>query len=185
MTDKPCNVSNRNYLKPFEVNTLILAASNTRHPTRDKLIIYLLYRHGLRVSELINLTLHDIDLKSGLIHVNRLKGSKDSIQPLQAVTIRLLNKYLKERNSDSNYLLLSNRKQPLHRFTVTKLIMRLSDKANLPIKATAHTLRHSCGYALINKGVPLEVVQDYLGHVKIDNTRIYTKLNSKRFNKLW
>ena len=185
MTTKDRNVQNRNYLEQHEVNRLLVYASKTRQSLRDKLIILLLYRHGLRVSELTSLKLDSIDLKTGRIRIKRLKGSNDSNQPLQGDVIRLLRKYLRERKHESNYLILSNRGQPIARNTVTQLINDLSIKANLPIKASAHTLRHSCGYYLANIGTPIEVIQDYLGHKNINNTRIYTRLSSHKFNNLW
>ena len=185
MADKMRNVSKRNYLTPDEVDELLSAAAKTRQPTRNKLIILLLYRHGLRVTELCNLQTHHIDIKSGLINVFRLKGSKDSVQPLQRDTIKLIKKYLNTRKPQSNYLIISNRDQPIDRITVTNLIKRLSKQAKLPIIASAHTLRHSCGYYLANNNIPLQIIQDYLGHKDANNTRKYTQLNSKQYNNLW
>lgn len=185
MVDKDCNVSKRNYLKEHEVNELLNVCSTTKEVHRNRLILLLLYRHGLRVSELINLQIDHIDFKEGKLEVYRLKGSNNSVHPLQRDTINLLRKYLKERKHDSNYLLLSNRGNVISRFTVTNLIKHLSKLANLPITASAHTLRHSCGYYLANKDYPLQIIQDYLGHKNANNTRIYTKLNSNKFKNLW
>lgn len=185
MTEKQRNVSKRNYLKEHEVNDLLTQAKKDRESTRNQLIILLLYRHGLRVSELCDLEVGHIDFKDGLIEVFRLKGSKDTVQPMQRDTIYLIKKYLKERKCTSNYLICSQSGSTISRITVTNLIKRLSKQAKLPIIASAHTLRHSCGYYLANKDIPLQVIQDYLGHKDANNTRKYTQLSSNKFRNLW
>jgi integrase len=177
-----------NWVTETEVKELIKATQKTRYPVRNKLIILMLYRHGLRESELCNLKLDYIDFEQSKIFIKRLKGSNDFTHPITGDELRLIRRYLRIRTGKkylkSPWLFLSERGNQLSRFTVIKMLEVCCKKAGLR-KITPHMLRHGCGYYLANKGFDLRVIQDYLGHKNVQNTVIYTRLSGKQFEGMW
>jgi site-specific recombinase XerD len=182
----------REYLTADEVERL-LAASKTasRNPERDYAIMLLAYRHGLRVSELCSLKLSDVNLETGEFHVARLKGSDSGSHPFYNGESAAIRAWLVERAKlnppeSCDTLFISERRRPLSRITVWLMISQVAQAAGLEhLDVHPHMLRHSCGYALINKGVDVRTIQGYLGHKSISSTVRYTKLDSRRFAKLF
>jgi len=173
----------REYLTPSEIEDLITAASKLgRHRHRDKSLILIGYRHGLRVSELIALRWDMVDLKQGQIHVTRLKGGSDSVHPLRGPEIRALRRL--QRDYDSPYVFCSERGGPLTASSIRKLVARAGEKAGL-VNVHPHMLRHSCGYYLANRGIDTRAIQAYLGHRNITHTVRYTELSDQRFRDFW
>ncbi len=173
----------REYLTPSEIEDLITAAGTIgRHRHRDKSLILMGYRHGLRVSELIALRWDMVDLKQGQIHVTRLKGGSDSVHPLRGPEIRALRRL--QRDYDTPYVFCSERGGPLTASSIRKLVGRAGDKAGL-VNVHPHQLRHSCGYFLANQGIDTRAIQHYLGHRNITHTVRYTELASDRFKEFW
>lgn len=175
----------REYLTSDEVESLRKAASSIgRHSHRDDTLILLMFRHGLRVSEAIDLQWDQIDLKQGFIHVARLKNGKASTHPLYGLEIRALRK-LQRDYPNSRYLFVSERKAPITSRTAHHIISRAGEIAQLGFSIHPHMLRHSTGFYLANKGTDTRTIQAYLGHSNINNTVIYTELSPNRFKKLW
>ncbi len=173
----------REYLTPSEIEDLITAAGKLgRHRHRDKSLILIGYRHGLRVSELIALRWDMVDLKQGRLHVTRLKGGSDSVHPLRGPEIRALRRLL--RDNDSPYVFCSERGGPLTASSVRKLIARAGETAGL-VNIHPHMLRHSCGYYLANRGIDLRAIQAYMGHRNVQNSVRYTELSDQRFKTFW
>jgi len=107
------------------------AAGRTgRHGHRDKTLILIAYRHGLRVSELVNLRWEMVDLQAGLIHINRLKNGVPSIHPVRGVEIRALRR-VKRDYPVTDYVFISERKGPMTTATVRKLIARAGEGTSL------------------------------------------------------
>ena len=178
-------VRSREYLTPDEVEGLIKAAKNIgRHGHRDAALILLAYRHGFRVSELIALRWDQIDLKQGLLHVNRLKNGTPSNHPIRRPEIRALRR-LQREYPETPYVFVTERKGPLTPSTVRKIVARAGREAKLPFPAHPHMLRHACGYKLANDGHDTRAIQHYLGHKNITHTTRYTELASDRFNGFW
>ena len=175
----------REYLTGAEVEALMSAAGRTgRHGNRDKTLILIAYRHGLRVSELVNLRWEMVDLQAGLIHVTRLKNGVPSIHPIRGVEIRALRR-VKREYPDTDYVFVSERKGPLTTATVRKLLARAGEVAHLPFSVHPHMLRHSTGYKLANDGQDTRAIQHYLGHRNIQHTVRYTELSPDRFQNFW
>lgn len=175
----------REYLTPSEVDDLISAASRTgRHGHRDKTLILIAYRHGLRVTELVNLRWEMIDLQDGLIHINRLKNGVPSLHPIRGTELRALRK-VKRDYPETDYVFVSERKGPMTTATVRKLIARAGAVADLPFSVHPHMLRHSTGYKLANDGQDTRAIQHYLGHRNIQHTVRYTELSPDRFQDFW
>jgi len=178
-------VRSREYLTAQEVESLINAARKTgRHGHRDATLILLTYRHGLRVSELVSLRWEQIDLKQGLLHVNRVKNGSPSSHPVRGPEIRSLRR-LKRDYPESPYVFVTERKGPLTTSTVRKLITRAGEIASIGFPVHPHMLRHACGFKLANDGQDTRALQQYLGHKNIQHTVRYTELSSKRFNEFW
>jgi site-specific recombinase XerD len=182
----------REYLTADEIERL-LAASKTAspNPERDYAILLLAYRHGLRVSELCSLKLSDVNLEVGEFHVSRLKGSDSGSHPFYNGESAAIRAWLVERAKlnqpeSCDTLFISERRKPLSRVTVWLMISQVAQAAGLEhLDVHPHMLRHSCGYSLINRGVDVRTIQAYLGHASISSTVRYTKLDSKRFAKLF
>ena len=161
------------------------AAKNLgRHGFRDATMILLAFRHALRVSELIALRWDQVDLKQGLLHVNRLKNEVTSTHPLRGPEIRSL-RQLERDYQDTPYIFVTERKGPLTASTVSKMIARAGQEVEIGFPVHPHMLRHACGYKLANDGHDTRAIQHYMGHRNIQHTVIYTELSPKRFDCFW
>jgi type 1 fimbriae regulatory protein FimB/type 1 fimbriae regulatory protein FimE len=175
----------REHLTPAEIDRLIAAARGLgRHGDRDAAMILLAYRHGLRVSELTGLRREQVDLRQGLLHVNRRKNGLPSTHPLRGPELRALRKIFRDY-PETAYVFVSERRAPMTAATFRKLIARAGDAAGLGMPIHPHMLRHSTGFKLANDGQDTRAIQHYLGHRNIQYTTIYTQLASDRFNDFW
>ncbi len=184
---KPLNRERRTreYLMPDEVDRLMKAARKVgRHRTRDAAMILLMYRHGLRVGEVIDLRWEQLDLEQGLFHVRRLKQGNPSIHPLRGVELRALHG-VQRKYPKSPYVFISERGGTLNDSTVRKMIARAGTLAGIPFPVHPHMLRHATGFYLANKGFDTRAIQAYLGHRNITHTVRYTELVPGRFNEFW
>jgi type 1 fimbriae regulatory protein FimB/type 1 fimbriae regulatory protein FimE len=145
-------VRSREYLTDNDVARLIRAAKSLgRHGHRDATIIMLAYRQAFRVSELIALRWDQVDLKQGLLYINRLKNGTPSNHPIRGPEIRAL-RSLKQDYPETPYVFVTERKGPLKAATVRKLDARAATHAEIPFPVHPHMLRHACGYKLANDG---------------------------------
>ena len=176
------------HLTETEVGRLIAAAKGSRNEARDRCLLLLMFRHGLRVSEACSMKLHQVNLEGRILHVGRLKNGLSTTHPLRSEELRVIRAWLKRREAmaaDSDALFLSERRQPLNRRTVWALIRSYGKMAGLGVAVHPHMLRHACGFALADQGADTRLIQDYLGHRSIQHTVLYTAANPARFEKLW
>jgi type 1 fimbriae regulatory protein FimB len=182
-------LNKRKYLTNEEIKLVLHASRNGTYPRRDECFIKMCFIHGFRVSELCNLTFSDINLEDGIVHVNRLKNGLKTTHPLLKSEIILLRKWIKERltwrDADTPWVFLSRKGGPLSRQQVYQLLRLYGIQAGIPVSLSPHMLRHSCGYALANKGADTRLIQDYLGHRNIQHTVLYTSSNAARFIGVW
>ena len=182
---KNSDVRSREHLTLDEVERLMDAAGKTgRHRHRDRTLILIAFRHALRVSELVALRWDQVDLKQGLLHVNRSKNGSPSTHPLRGPEIRALRR-LQRDYPETPYVFVTERKGPLTTSSVRKLITRAGEKAELGFSAHPHMLRHACGFYLANEGQDTRAIQHYMGHKNIQHTVRYTELAADRFNGFW
>lgn len=182
---KNIEVRSREYLTADEVDKLIAGARSVgRHGHRDSTMILTAYRHGLRVAELVALRWDMVDLKQGVLHVNRLKNGVTSTHPIRGPELRALRK-LKREYADTPYLFVTERKGPLTTSAVRKIMARAGETAKLGLAIHPHMLRHSTGYKLANDGHDTRAIQHYLGHRSIQHTVRYTELAANRFKDFW
>jgi type 1 fimbriae regulatory protein FimB len=178
----------KNFLTEAEVEGLLKAARKGRHRVRNYAMLLLAFRHGLRVSELINLVMADLDLNTGRLFVRRLKGSLSTSHPLEGDEIRALRAWLRQRIDApccNSPLVFVSERGPMTRQAFNYICAKIGKRAKLSINVHPHILRHSCGFALANKGCDTRLVQDYLGHRNITHTQIYTRTAAVRFEGLW
>ncbi len=182
---KNADYRSREYLTEDEVKQLMEAAGRVgRHCHRDETLILLAYRHGLRVTELVSLRWEQVDLKQGLIHVNRLKQGNPSVHPVRGPELRALRR-LQRDYPTLPYVFSSERKAPLTDDAIRKIVSRAGKEARLPFTVHPHMLRHACGYKLAKAGQDTRAIQHYLGHKNIQHTVRYTQLSSDRFKDFW
>jgi type 1 fimbriae regulatory protein FimB/type 1 fimbriae regulatory protein FimE len=171
--------STRQHLTSTEIDRLKKAAACN---PRNLLLIHLAYHHALRVSELLNLKWSDIDLENRTIYVRRLKGSESAYHPLSVQSHTLLMEHHRKRPesaaSEPSQLLFT-----IGSNAVYKITQQLGLKAKIAVPVHPHMLRHSAGFALVNKNVDLRVIQEYLGHKNVQHTVRYTKLAEGRFSE--
>jgi len=178
----------RKHLTGLEVEKLLAATKGTRNEARDRCLILLMFRHGLRVSEAVGLKLSDVDLEGRSLHVRRLKKGLTTTQPLRGDELRVLKAWLSERTRmkpQGKALFISERRQSLSRKTAWVIIRDYGKDAGLGVASHPHMLRHACGYALADQGADTRLIQDYLGHRNIQHTVRYTASNPARFERLW
>ena len=158
---------------------------------RDRTMLEVLYATGMRVSELINLTLERVDLNMKYI-IAFGKGSKERIVPLGSVAAEFLQRYLEkvrpkltheDRNTNIVFLAFGGHELTRQRFW--QIIRAYGRKANINKALTPHILRHSFATHLLDNGADLRSVQELLGHSDISTTQIYTHLTNKRLRDIY
>src|SRR3974390_1356554 len=165
----------REYLTEAEVQRLITSAKGNRWGHRDSMMVLLAYRHGLRASELVDLRWDQVEFKTAILHVRRVKQGTPSSHPILGEELRALRRLQREQE----------RGAPFSTAGFARMIERAGVDAKLAFKAHPHMLRHSCGYALANKGHDTRALQAYLGHRNIQHTVRYTELSPTRFKDFW
>ena len=171
----------REYLTPVEVEHLMQTAQRRgRYGHRDATMILLAYRHGFRVAELCALRWDQVDLKQGLLHVQRLKQGVPSVHPLRGPELRALRRVQRDMPSAS-YVFTTERGSPMTCAGFRKLLARTGDASTLAFPIHPHMLRHACGSKLANDGHDTRAIQHYLGHKNIQHTGRYTVLQAARF----
>ena len=181
-------MNDRKYLVSTEVDKLISATKGGRNEARDRCLLLLMFRHGLRVSEACALQLGQVDTESRVLHVARLKKGLSTTHPLRADEIKVIKTWLAIRaktKPDTDAFFISERRAALSRKRAWSAIRHYGELAGLPLPTHPHMLRHACGFALADQGADTRLIQDYLGHRNIQHTVIYTAANPARFERLW
>lgn len=170
-----------------EVNNLLDINLVSPFDYRNKAMLELIYGTGLRVSELVNLTLNNLDFTNCIIRIIG-KGNKERIIPLGEYSMYYLNLYMEKRHlllkkDPCEALFLNNHGQAITRQGFFKTLKALLREKNLNEEASPHTLRHSFATHLLNGGADLRSIQEMLGHSDISTTRIYTHVGDNKVKK--
>ena len=151
---------------------------------RDAAMIEILYATGMRISELVNLKLTDIDLNRSVLKVLG-KGSKERLIPYGEKASEALSIYLKDRiKSECKHVFLSNRGSKITRGAFWQRIKIYIKRENLKSSISPHTLRHAFATHLLNRGADLRSIQILLGHSDLSTTQIYTHIAKKRLGEI-
>ena len=170
-----------------EVDKLLNINLNTPFDYRNKAMLELLYGTGLRISELLDLKLNDIDFENCIIRCLG-KGNKERIVPIGEYVIFYLQKYLECRNCflkirKSDYLFLNSRGGRLSRFSFFKILKKLLITQQIHKDISPHSLRHSFATHILEGGGDLRSIQELLGHSDISTTKIYTHISNKQIKQ--
>lgn len=174
----------RDYLTQSEIDLLLTASRKGRFGIRDYAMLLLMFRHGLRVSELVGLRKGDLDLDAGRIWVNRKKGGLSTTQPLAGDELRALKAYLRTRGDQLPWVFLSSQSGRMTRQNFNYLIKSAGERAGLD-DLHPHMIRHSCGHVLADGGMDTRLLQDWLGHRDIRHTSWYSRTSASRFEGVW
>ena len=169
----------------------LLKAPNIREPmgVRDKAMLELIYATGMRVSELINLKMDDLNMGVGFIKCLG-KGQKERVVPFGSKAREWLVRYLDKARTSflkkkvSNFLFLTRLSRPMSRQMFWKIIKKYAVEARIKKDIMPHTLRHSFATHILERGADLRVVQEMLGHSDISTTQIYTHINKERLKSI-
>jgi integrase/recombinase XerD len=145
---------------------------------KHKSILTLTFSVGLRVSEVVNLRIEDIDSKRMLIHIKNAKGRKDRIVPLSQIVLDLLRLYYKQYKP-INYLFNGQNTEQYSIGSCQKIYKKYIDD-----ESSIHTLRHSSATALLENGTDLRIIQKILGHSNVKTTEIYTHISNQILSKV-
>ena len=178
------------FLKNEEIDKILsVCENNTPLEERDTLVLELLYATGLRVSELVNIKISDINKSDKSIKVLG-KGSKERIVLYNNHTKVALDKYLSDgyhslNKKNNGYLILNNRGDKISDRYIRDIINKYVKKAGLDIKISPHTLRHTFATDMLEEGSDLMTVKELLGHESLNTTSIYTHITNEQIRKTY
>jgi len=175
-----------------EVDQLLAApaALDSSRGRRDRAILELLYATGMRVSEVVNLDVGDVDPASGTVRCIG-KGNKERVIPIYDRAIHAVEEYLERarvqllKKPEQKALFLNHRGNRLTRQGLWLIIRRYVEELGIKTPVTPHTLRHSFATHLLNGGADLRNVQELLGHANISTTQVYTQVSSDRLRSAY
>jgi len=166
-------------LSAKEISKILEVTNNLKHKT----ILVLIYSAGLRLGELVNLEIGDIDSESMKIHIREAKGKKDRYVMLSEKVLQLLREYYRKYKPE-RYIIEGQNGGKYSPKSVQSVFKRALKKAGIRKKATVHTLRHSFATHLLDEGTDIRYIQELLGHKKLETTQIYTHVSSYSINKI-
>ncbi len=175
-------------LSEEEIDKLLNFSLNDNYSYRNKAMLELMYSSGLRVSEVINLKVFDIDLTEDTVRTIG-KGSKERVIPIGDYASYFLKKYINEYRSSmlksnySDYLFLNNHGNKLTRQGCFKIIKKIAKEQGIQKEISPHTLRHSFATHLLKHGADLRTIQELLGHSDISTTQVYTHISNEELHK--
>ena len=159
---------------------MLRGVRNLKHRT----ILTLIYGLGLRKGEVQKLLVSHVDVQQGVLHVAQAKGNKDRVLVLQAALKDLLGRYL-AKYRPSHWLFEGQTGGQYSATSIQAIFVRAKEESGLPAHMTIHGLRHSYATHMVERGTPLHVVKDLLGHESIQTTQVYLHTSSKRFQDLY
>ena len=172
------------YIKDEDLELMFSKTKNIR----DKLILELLFVTGIRVSELVNIKINDINLYNREIKIFG-KGSKERIVIFSTNCLNNLNNYLKERDKidkkNSNYLILNKNGGKISTTSIRNILNKIKLISGAKTKITPHMLRHTFATDMLNNGADLVSVKKLLGHESLDTTSIYTHVTNEQVKKVY
>lgn len=180
--------------KTLEIDQVLKLLENIKPSTseniRNRLIFEFLYGTGVRISELVNIDLSDIDLDNKIIKIRFGKGSKQRLVPLGKTLEKFIESYLTRvrnsliKNTKEQSLLLNNQGKRLSRQSIWSIVHKIAQENELS-DLTPHTLRHAFATHLLEGGADVRVVQELLGHSSVNTTQIYTHVTVEKLKEVF
>ncbi len=176
------------YLTIEEVDKLFNIIPTKPNDYRNIAMLETIYATGMRVSELVNLKISDIDFNEGIIRVLG-KGSKERIVPINRTAESALKEYIHEQRNyllklnDSEYVFINSFGKKISRQGFFKIIKALCKENGINKNVSPHTLRHSFATHLLNNGADLRIIQELLGHSQLTTTQIYSHLSNQKLKE--
>ena len=173
-----------NTLSEEDINKLLDIKLIDNYSYRNKAMLELMYATGLRVSELVNLKVYDVNLEEAIVKTMG-KGSKERIIPIGDYALSALKIYINDYRSSlfkrevNDYLFLNNHGKPMTRQGFFKIIKKLASEQGIKKDFSPHTLRHSFATHLLSHGADLRIIQELLGHSDVSTTQIYTHVSNE------
>lgn len=154
-----------------------------KYDFRNKAMLELMYATGIRISELINIKIHDLSINNCTLKVMG-KGSKERIIPIGDYALEYVTLYLNEYRAKfikntNDYLFLNSRGTKMSRQAFFKIIKKIALEKNIKVDFSPHTLRHSFATHMLENGADLRTIQELLGHSDVSTTQIYTNISNK------
>ncbi len=178
------------FINEYELDKMFEIPDNSPKGQRDRLIIELLYGTGVRVSELVNIKINDIDFNNNSIKV-RGKGNKDRYVFYGKYCKEAINNYIKNgrisllNGQTSDYLLLNRFGKNISVVSIRKILNEIINKCSLDIKISPHVLRHTFATHLLNEGADIMHVKELLGHSSLSTTSIYTHVTNEKIKEVY
>ena len=170
------------YLTEEEVRRLLDAAKENH---RDYAILSLLAYSGLRVSELCNLRVEDVDLSERVVYVHSGKGDKDRIVVISEKAAEAIEAYLMDREDELEFLFSSQKSEKITRVQVFRLVKKYAKMAGIKKNVTPHVLRHTLATTMLRRGVDIRYIQQFLGHSSVATTQIYTHVDDESMKRVY
>ena len=179
------------FVSPEQMDTLLDGDSFVEEEfavLRDKTVILMAYITGMRRSELVSLTLSDVDRSSKVIRVHG-KGNKERIVPMTEELFDILNEYLKSRETlvggKHQYLFVTDKGTPVYDKFIYRMVVRYLGMVTTQKKRSPHVLRHSFATALLNNGACIEAIRKLLGHSDLSATQVYTHTSVEGLKRIY
>ena len=184
--DKPKNTKKLPICISIEEVEALLNQPDLTKPEgqRDRAMLEVMYSSGLRISELLDLRIKQINFDRGMVRIIG-KGNKERIVPIGDYALEYLNKYIddgraKNKGRNSDYAFLNRYGEPVSRVFFFLQVKKYAQEAGITVEISPHTLRHCFATHMLENGAELRAVQEMLGHANIATTQIYTNISSKR-----
>lgn len=166
-----------------DIDNILNIKLETKYDYRNKAMLELMYSTGVRISELINIKIHDLNINNCTLKVMG-KGSKERIIPIGDYALKYLEIYLNEYRAmfikkNTDYLFLNPSGNKLSRQAFFKTIKKIALEKNIKVDFSPHTLRHSFATHMLENGADLRTIQELLGHSDVSTTQIYTNISNK------
>lgn len=173
-----------NYLSYNEIETMLEVPDTFKNnSSRDKLIIEILYSTGIRVSELVNIKVKDIDFYNNQILILG-KGNKERYVIFGNTLKDMLKEYISIK-SDSEYLITNKYNKKMSTRSIEEIVKKIVKIDGIKNKVTPHTIRHTFATHMLNEGADLRVVQELLGHENLKTTEVYTHVSNERLRSVY
>lgn len=166
-------------LSAKDISKLLRVTNNLKH----QMILLLIYSGGLRLGELLNLKIGDIDSETMKIHIRHAKGKKDRYIMLSEKTLIMLRDYYK-KYQPHNFLIEGRNSRKYSPTSVQSVFKTALKKSGIKKKVTVHSLRHSFATHLLDEGTDIRYIQELLGHKRLETTQIYTHVSSHSINQI-